>query len=1820
MTDPDRTSGGKAESPGSDSTRTFEAGETMAEELIRVLDGYMADLQAGKVPDRDQLLADNPGIAKRLEQCLPGIEFIHQAAGPELGASRQLGDFQIIGEIGRGGMGVVYEARQVSLNRRVALKVLRFGAVADKDAMERFRHEAEMVAQLHHTNIVPIFAIGEQHGVSYYGMQLIEGRSLAAVSQESRDEQTPLEPARVAQWGLQAAEALAHAHQRGVIHRDIKPSNLILDPEGQIWLTDFGLAKRMDDVTLSVTGALVGTPRYMSPEQASAAKLPVDQRTDIYSLGATLYELATGKPLFEAATAHEVISQILTVEPASPRSVRADLPKDLETIILKCLSKESHQRYPTAQLLADDVRAFAEGRAIKARRVSLPERAVRWARKQKRSMVLAAISAVAAIVLVGAGVLAWYLYDQHNRMSVGFTTTGPVLQASILRRDGEVAARTRIPHEGRISLQPGDYRLRIASPGHFAQTYDFRHGGSYAIELRQPSWPPLQVPWEGYDVVDLAGRAEVIVGEGANLRRLDAATGKVIWDVNLLDKPSQPALANVSNSPALASSRRLCPPTDLDGDGTRDLIWTTRNLASGVDIHHGPAAVLAVSGSDGKVLWTAPFRPFLPEPPQSGPARADRESTSLSNPWAGIPAAADIDGDGTPDLIVPYRSDLEDALRPRSVRYLGQEWVEALSGRTGKVIWRHLLRQWGPKGPTYEEQALQVPPPSAEPGRLNGTPVVFCQAGPRVSALEAATGRLLWEAADLGRTLVRTPEVADLDADGNSDVLAVAEQSDGDLALLAVSGKTRQAMWTQVVCQDWRGKYFWDSKKRAQLRWPVVDDLDGDGRCELVVAIVPPGPKVSRGRRLWAYSLSEQGHSGVEVLDGATGRLRWRRGFRVGYQDPLGVEQFIVGPDLDGDGHKEVFVATGPRSPHTGHWHPMAWSHVDALSGKDGRTLWWRAVSCRGWAGAGSLEWFQAGPDGWPRLLVRSAEGAHVLSAATGRVEAELVGKRGYRGDLARDVQTGDLDDDGLTDFCVGFLEPQEDRQEYRDAYRVHALRGQAPQAWQRLGQWSAVQDLDGDGIADVIRPQGWHGPGEEEQANPELVTAVSGRDGRILWQGQPGRGRVSSSGGCGGGTGRRGNPLDDSLDALLAAPAHVKAFPLPHGDLDGDGAADLLVFAGQFRWATQYVKGGRITGQTYGYGTTPEGPLVALSGKTGRRLWTSDAEQLCPPNERPPRHIGNCLTVWPQLLSCRDLDGDGRAEVILPYCMADRFCLAVLAARDGKLVWRQQLGEPAKSASSGWAAEMLDAIRLSPAVGDLDGDGARDIVAVVKVKEPGDKTWQVRALSGRDGKLLWEKDLSAEDVQKAGIGDLDGDGKCEVVLNQLTGDGGHPRGDVLALDGRTGQPKWTWPWPDKLDMPAEWCCHACVPVLADLDGDGRMGILIGLTRIGCSDSNRKGEVFLLDAGGQVRQRAEVEQPWHGGPCLRAFDLDGDGKQELLFFVGGKLRVTCGGLERVLWERPSETHSARVEVLPPAGGRPATVLSWEKDDLFALDGPTGRPLWRAEARDPLGSPQGLVAVLPSSDRKELPRLLYRPEKQDATLCRLALPTDASGRYAPPTPTPIVFAPPPRDPRLARALPWAPSWETGLVPRGAYEVVLVSVPAVFLMVVLPWLLVRWALRQRSWGRRILAGMYLLGVVAAIAAFIYLGMVELARKPVWYVLLMVLALGGTVLAAGMPWVAFLGCGACWALRRRWRKLGLLLGGAVVLTLGVVGLAVLLDPRTIEPEEYYQWDGWYWAWLFGAYGTGAVLVITYLIRASARGVRRLIRRCGEAPAIPT
>lgn len=371
---------------------------------------------------------------------------------------KRLGDFEVLRELGRGGMGIVYEARQVSLKRRVALKVLG-GAGLTAKSVQRFHREAEAAAKLHHSNIVAVFATGEENYICFYAMELIDGPSLDQVikrikhsggSQAPVDQQLALTadlpsadsiqtspnladdsaPGSSAALGRSAlrpgscyfddvarlmadvADALDYAHKNSVIHRDIKPSNLLLSPEGRLSINDFGLARILEEPGMTTTGEFIGTPAYMSPEQVTAGRVPLDHRTDVYSLGATLYELLTLQPPFAGESREQVLAQILHKDPRPPRKENRRVPLDLDTICVKAMEKDPDRRYQTAGEMADDLRRFVNRHAISARRAGPAIRLKKWVRRRP---ALAAALAVAIVALGAALGFAYYAYLANLR-------------------------------------------------------------------------------------------------------------------------------------------------------------------------------------------------------------------------------------------------------------------------------------------------------------------------------------------------------------------------------------------------------------------------------------------------------------------------------------------------------------------------------------------------------------------------------------------------------------------------------------------------------------------------------------------------------------------------------------------------------------------------------------------------------------------------------------------------------------------------------------------------------------------------------------------------------------------------------------------------------------------------------------------------------------------------------------------------------------------------------------------------------------------------------------------------------------------------------------------------------------------------------------------------------------------------------------------------------------------------------------------------------------------------------------------------------------
>ncbi len=443
----------------SDSSRT--------QRLYEILGSYHEAVEAGQPPERGAFLAAHPDLAQEIEDYLKEQDRLDRLAKPlrpvpagetgtgpvaadriaEIGDTvRYVGDYGLIREIARGGMGVVFEACQISLNRTVALKMILAGDLADESDRQRFRQEAEATASLDHPNIVPIYEVGTHSGHAYFSMKLIDGGSLSEhLSEYSADSR------KAACLLAEIARAVHHAHLRGILHRDLKPSNILIDSDGHPQVTDFGLAKRVDsDSGLTASDAMLGTPSYMAPEQASPRRGGITTATDVYGLGAILYAMLTGRAPFRGSTPLETLEMVRSLEPEPLSRNGQAVDRDLQTICLKCLAKNPQDRYGSAVAVADDLERWLRGEPIEARPAGKAERAWRWCRRNPVvAMLLAAVGSLLtalSIVLIAATMM---LRDQRDEARSNFAAAQAVVDEYLTK----VSERKLLREPGLQSLR-----------------------------------------------------------------------------------------------------------------------------------------------------------------------------------------------------------------------------------------------------------------------------------------------------------------------------------------------------------------------------------------------------------------------------------------------------------------------------------------------------------------------------------------------------------------------------------------------------------------------------------------------------------------------------------------------------------------------------------------------------------------------------------------------------------------------------------------------------------------------------------------------------------------------------------------------------------------------------------------------------------------------------------------------------------------------------------------------------------------------------------------------------------------------------------------------------------------------------------------------------------------------------------------------------------------------------------------------------------------------------------------------------------------------
>ncbi len=424
-------------------------------QAVELLDRYLARLQAGERPDREAVLRARPDLGSAIA-CLDALEGMapDEAAGLSADAPgtpappsglmvlpAEFGQYELLEEIGRGGMGVVYKARQKGLDRLVAVKMILAGQLAAPDHVRRFHDEARAAAQLQHAGIVHVHEVGEICGQHFFAMEYVEGESLARYVADG-----PMDSARAVGLTTAVARAVDHLHRHGILHRDLKPSNILIDAEGRPHVTDFGLAKTLsDDSERTATGVIAGTPSYMAPEQASGRHAELGPAADVYSLGAVLYELLTGQPPFREENPLDTVMQVLSRDPPLPRQLNAQVPRGLELICLRCLAKSPEARYASAGALADDLERFARGEPLETRPPGPVARLQRWARREPAlASRLGGLGLFGLVEMVNyhSGMVAWDFHWKMLLLVVAWAA-GSVVCQRMLGSRGWVAVPAR---------------------------------------------------------------------------------------------------------------------------------------------------------------------------------------------------------------------------------------------------------------------------------------------------------------------------------------------------------------------------------------------------------------------------------------------------------------------------------------------------------------------------------------------------------------------------------------------------------------------------------------------------------------------------------------------------------------------------------------------------------------------------------------------------------------------------------------------------------------------------------------------------------------------------------------------------------------------------------------------------------------------------------------------------------------------------------------------------------------------------------------------------------------------------------------------------------------------------------------------------------------------------------------------------------------------------------------------------------------------------------------------------------------------------------
>ena len=1410
------------------------------------------DLAAGALGEPAHYKNLFPGFWDVVEEEFAALNAASSGAGPTITSAQQalattpgpgavqdappgkapvrIGPYRIVRELGRGGMGVVYEAQDTRLPRTVALKVLGPQYSASAQLRMRFQREAAVASRLDHPGICTVYEAGEDGDTLFIAMRHLEGQSLAGLISRSRQHKTGRVPSilklpagatpppgtppqgvpaageshsstadlradvdRVAYFVEKVARALHFAHERGLVHRDIKPHNIMVTPDGEPVLLDFGLAREEggEGHGLTQTGSLMGTPAYMSPEQLVGQRIKLDRRTDVYSLGVTIYECLTLRLPFEAPTTDSLYQKILATDPVDPRKLNRAVPYDLKIVLETAMEKDRNRRYQTALHFAEDLRRFREHESIEARPAGPWLRARRWVHRHP------AMSSAAGAAALTAGAALAFVLGQPAGLSVDSSPRGAVVTL-----DGSEVGATPLDLG---NASPGEHILALTLKGHnrLEIPVHLARSSTVALNLRlAPSTGTLYlatVPSPGHVVIaDAGGKA---VHEGASPFLITLPRGRYRARVRAdlhedtevelevrddgrpteLQVPLEPSGARVS--------------FDADPPGTRVIL---RRLEDGAESRYVAPFTSPVLVKPGRYEATFEAHNHFPRTESydfaRGTSRSEFTTLRPMQSWSvqtkstasGSPAFADLDGDGWLDVVTAFRDG----------------GVLAVAGLNGRILW--FVRAGG----------SLIGPALVMDADLDGRPEVILEGGGDGSSflacLEGATGRMKWRRDGLPS------------AESSLSPLPVGP---GDCPALLF---TSLRAWHCLSGADGSPLWRYDSVDPNE-EFVLETDLERDGRHEVVG---------TTGRRLIRSGWSTL-PTFIKCVDAATGRLNWE----------AKLERFQVsGPpvvaDLDGDGTEDVFsVARGFIGQGIG-------TSLVCCSGTDGRILHTEGPPGDFWGGS-----LTADREG-RALYLQSGQGVFRFDL---RTRAFTLALPWPRTDVAACALV-DSDGDGALEAilsCDNSLVVSHDLGSGRRLWEFTAdgpVRGPA-----------SLADLDGDGAL-------------------ECVFSTD-------------RGSLSCIGGLG---------LPASWRIRLGSGVDT---PAAAGDIDSDGQEDLVVPA-------------------------VDGVCRVVDGRSGRLL-------------RELR-TGSRQTTPPLIA---DMDGDGGPEMAFGCESGD----LVAFRGDGSEAWRFRAG---------------DSIRSELVAVDVDGDGPPEVVF-------GAEDCRLYAVRARDGTLAWRTEELAGPLRDAVVCGKRVPGKGTPILyassgtsrrNSITG----ANGGLAVVDGATGRvgladslyefrvsvvgldadgdgteeaflvSHWQVECRDLVTAAVRWTY--AFPGDVGLEGDVMLTPLLAGGRPFLVAVNSRGFVSLLDAatGGAV---------WFSrlglGVTCRAvpFDVDGDGAEEILLWCSSGMLL---GLEvedgRATYSRFCGPGNVDVPPVPlrgsPAEGRRLAVLQNDGQIEVPLRGPS----------------------------------------------------------------------------------------------------------------------------------------------------------------------------------------------------------------------------------------------------------------------------------------